>query len=108
MNRYYIVPIGTTVLCSTVVPTGTMVVHTGTMVLQGTTGYYGYYGTTNGYYVVPKTGYYRVLQAYAAEGMRRVRVRVRLRALELSKYCNVSKSNSNKMARAFAEGVKCK
>ena len=28
--------------------------------------------------------------------------------LELSKYCNVSKSNSNKMARAFAEGVKYK
>ena len=53
MNRYYIVPIGTTVLCSTVVPTGTMVVPTGTMVLQGTTGYYGYYGTTNGYYTVP-------------------------------------------------------
>ena len=60
MNRYYIVPMGTTVLCSTVVPTGTMVVPTGTMVvptgtmvLQGTTGYYGYYGTTNGYYTVP-------------------------------------------------------
>ena len=115
MNRYYIVPIGTTVLCSTVVPTGTMVVPTGTMVLQGTTGYYRvlrYYKrvlcSTHGYYVVPKTGYYRVLQSYAAEGMRRVRVRVRLRALELSKYCNVSKNNSNKMARAFAEGVKCK
>ena len=88
MNRYYIVPIGTTVLCSTVVPTGTMVVPTGTMVLQGTTGYYGYYGTTNGYYgsthgyygsthgyyIVPKTGYYRVLQAYAAEGTSRLRL----------------------------------
>ena len=37
---------------------------------------YGYYGSTHGYYIV--TGYYRVLQAYAAEGMRRVRVRVRL------------------------------
>ena len=62
MNRYYIVPMGTTVL-------------------QGTTGYYGYYGTTNGYYgsthgyyIVPKTGYYRVLQAYAAEGMSRLRL----------------------------------
>ena len=33
MNGYYIVPIGTTVLCSTVVPTGTMVVPTGTTVL---------------------------------------------------------------------------
>ena len=81
MNRYCIVPIGTTVLCSTVVPTGTMVVPTGTMVLQGTTGYYGYYGTTNGYYgsthgyyIVPKTGYYRVLQAYAAEGTSRLRL----------------------------------
>ena len=58
---------------------GTMVVPTGTTVLQGTTGYYGYYGTTNGYYgsthgyyIVPKTGYYRVLQAYAAEGMSRL------------------------------------
>ena len=28
--------------------------------------------------VVPQTGYYRVLQAYTAEGMSRVRVRVRL------------------------------
>ena len=95
-----------------------MVVPTGTMVLQGTTGYYRvlrvlrYYKrvlcSTHGYYVVPKMGYYRVLQSYAAEGMRRVRVRVRLRALELLEYCNVSKSNSTKMARAFAEGVKCK
>jgi hypothetical protein len=38
-------------------------------------------GMVPGYYVVPKTGYYRVLQAYAAEGMPRVRVRVRLRAI---------------------------
>jgi hypothetical protein len=56
-----------------------------TVVPTGTTGYYGYYGTTNGYYVVPvgtmvvpQTGYYRVLKAYTAEGMSRVRVRVRL------------------------------
>ncbi len=28
--------------------------------------------------VVPQTGYYRVLQAYTAEGMSRVMVRVRL------------------------------
>ena len=34
-------------------------------------------GTT----VVPKMGYYRVLPTYAAEGMRRVRVRVRVRAI---------------------------
>ena len=44
---------------------GTMVVPTGTTVLQGTTGYYGYYGTTNGYYGSTH-GYYstqnRVLQ----------------------------------------------
>ncbi len=32
----------------------------------------------HGYYIVPKTGYYRVLQAYAANDMSRVRVRVRL------------------------------
>ncbi len=54
----------------------------------GTIGYYRvlrHYGTTNGYYVVPvgtmvvpQTGYYRVLQAYTAEGMSRVMVRVRL------------------------------
>ncbi len=47
----------------------------------GTIGYYGYYGTTNGYYIVPilcstPNG---VLQAYAAEGMNRVRFRVMLR-----------------------------
>ena len=35
--------------------------------------------STHGYYIVPKTGYYRVLQAYAAEGMRRVRIRLKLR-----------------------------
>ncbi len=65
-----------------IVPTGTAVVHTH--------GYYGYYGTigrvlryyqrvlysTHGYYVVPQTGYYRVLQVYAAEGMNRVRARI--------------------------------
>ncbi len=43
---------------------------------MGTT---GYYGTTNGYYVVPKLGYYRVLPAYAAERMRRAWIRVRVR-----------------------------
>ena len=61
---------------------------------MGTIGYYragGYYGyctvpkgTTvvpTGTTVVPKMGYYRVLPTYAAEGMRRVRVRVRLRAI---------------------------
>jgi hypothetical protein len=35
--------------------------------------------STHGYYVVPETGYYRVLQAYAAAGMNRVRFRVRFR-----------------------------
>ena len=43
----------------------------------GTIGYYGYYKrvlySTHGYYVVPQAGYYRVLQAYAAERMNRVR-----------------------------------
>ncbi len=49
---------------------------------SSTHGYYGTIGTTEyyGYYVVPKTGYYRVLQAYAAEGMSRVRLKVGLRA----------------------------
>ncbi len=59
---------------------------------MGTIGYYrarGYYGyctlpkgTTvvpTGTTVVPRMGYYRVQPAYAAEGMRRVWVRVRLR-----------------------------
>ncbi len=32
---------------------GYYTVPVGTTVLQGTTGYYGYYGTTAGYYVVP-------------------------------------------------------
>ena len=54
----------------------------------GTIGYYRvlrvlrYYKrvlcSTHGYYIVPKTGYYRVLQAYAADDMSRIRVRVRL------------------------------
>jgi hypothetical protein len=54
--------------------------------LYSTHGYYGsthgYYGTigirvrcsTHGYYIVPKTGYYRVLHAYAAEGMSSLRL----------------------------------
>ena len=45
---------------------------------------YSTHGTTvvpTGTTVVPKMGYYRVLPTYAAEGMRRVRVRVRLSAI---------------------------
>ena len=42
-------------------------------------GYYGYCTVPKGTTVVPKMGYYRVLPAYAAEGMRRVWIRVRLR-----------------------------
>ena len=88
-----------------------MVVATGTTVLQGTTGYYGYYGTTNGYYVVPvgtmvvpQTGYYRVLQACTAEGMSRVMVRVRLGVCTPhARYLSLLIAISNKMARAFAE-----
>ena len=60
----------------------------GTIGYYRAVGYYGYctvpMGTTvvpTGTTVVPKMGYYRVLPTYAAEGMRRVRVRLRLRAI---------------------------
>ncbi len=60
----------------------------GTIEYYRARGYYGYCtipkGTTvvpTGTTVVPKMGYYRVLPTYAAEGMRRVWVRVRLRAI---------------------------
>jgi hypothetical protein len=56
--------------------------------------------------VVPQPVYYRVLQAYTAEGMSRVMVGVRLgvctpHALYLSFLGAVSEA----MAKAFAEGV---
>ena len=56
--------------------------------------------------VVPQTGYYRVLQAYTAEGMSRVMVRVRLGVCSPhARYLSFLIAISNKMARAFAEGV---
>ena len=56
--------------------------------------------------VVPQTGYYRVLQAYTAEGMSRVMVRVRLGVCTPhARYLSFLIAISNKMARAFAECV---
>ena len=56
--------------------------------------------------VVPQTGYYRVLQAYTAEGMSRVMVRVRLGVCTPhARYLSFLIAISNKMARAFTEGV---
>jgi hypothetical protein len=87
-----------------VVPVGTM----GSMGTMGTvvlwTGTTVYYGTTNGYYVVPKTGYYRVLQAYAAEEMSRVSVGLGLTVCTLYTVFNVSKSSSNKNGEGFRRG----
>ena len=37
---------------------GYYIVPAGTTVLYSTHGYYGYYGTTGRYYVVPENGYY--------------------------------------------------
>jgi hypothetical protein len=55
-------------------------------------------GTTNGYYVVTKTGYYR--------GMSRVRVRVRLGVCTPpARYLTFLGVISKKMAMTFAEGV---
>ncbi len=80
----------------------------------GTIGYYGYYGTTNGYYIVPMgTMYvvpmgtmYVVPQAYAAEGMNKVRFRVRLRVCTPhARYLTFLRVILIKMARAFAESV---
>ena len=81
-ERYYVVPVR-----YYVVPTFFWVLWVLCIVPMGTVGYYraaGYYGycvVPTGTTVVPKMGYYRVLPTYAAEGMRRVRVRVRLRAI---------------------------
>ncbi len=56
--------------------------------------------------VVPQTGYYRVLQAYTAEGMSRVTVRVRLGVCTShARHLSFLIAISNKMTRAFAEGV---
>ena len=56
--------------------------------------------------VVPQTVYYRVLQAYTAEGMSRVMVRVRLGVCTPhARYLSFLIAISNKMAWAFAEGV---
>jgi hypothetical protein len=56
--------------------------------------------------VVPQTGYYKVLQAYTAEGMSRVMARVRLGVCTPhARYLWFLIAISNKMARAFAEGV---
>ncbi len=56
--------------------------------------------------VVPQTGYYRVLQAYTTEGMSRVMVRVRLGVCTPhARHLSFLIAISNKMARAFAEGV---
>jgi hypothetical protein len=83
-----------------IVPTGTAVVLTGTTVLQ--TGYCA----TGTIYLVPKMGYYRVLQTYAAEGMSRVRIRLRLRVCtHPARYLTFLRVISIKMASAFAEGV---
>ena len=69
MDGYYIVPVGT------IYPSGT----TGTTVLQtGTIQYPWVLYSTHGYYEVPKTGYYGYYKPkHAAQGMSRVRVRVR-------------------------------
>ena len=51
-------------------------------------------------------GYYRVLPAYAAEGMRMVWIRVRLRVCTPhARYLTFLRVILIKMARAFAEGV---
>jgi hypothetical protein len=56
--------------------------------------------------VVPQTGHYRVLQAYTADGMSRVMVRVRLGVCTPhARHLSFLIAISNKMARAFAEGV---
>ncbi len=56
--------------------------------------------------VVPQAGYYRVLQAYTAEGMNRVMIRVRLGfCTPHARYLSFLIAISNNMARAFAEGV---
>ena len=56
--------------------------------------------------VVPQTEYYRVLQAYTAEGMSRVMVRVRLGVCTPhARYLSFLGAISEKMARVFAEGV---
>ncbi len=56
---------------------------------------------THGYYVVPETGYYRVLQAYAAAGMNRVMFRVRLRVCTPhARYLTFLRVILIKMARA--------
>jgi hypothetical protein len=82
----------------------------------GTIGYYRvlrvlwYYKqvlcSTHEYYVVTQTGYYKVLQIYTTEGMSRVMVRVRIRFFAPHAwYLSFLIAISNKMARAFAEGV---
>ena len=62
--------------------------------------------STHEYYVVSKTGYYRVLQAYAAEGMSNVRVWVRIRVRTPSvRYLTFLRVILIQMARAFAGGI---
>ncbi len=58
--------------------------------------------------VVPQPGYYRILQAYTAEGVSRVMVRVRLGVCTPhARYLSFPflGAISEKTARAFAEGV---
>ena len=50
-------------------------------------------------------GYCRVQQAYAAEGMGRVRLRLRVCTPSPTRYLTFLRFISIKMARAFAEGV---
>jgi hypothetical protein len=78
-----------------IVPTGTAVVPTGTTVLR----------VLPIVSIVPKTGYYRVLQAYAAEGMGRVRVRLMVCTPPPTRCVMFLRVISIKMARAFAESV---
>ncbi len=60
--------------------------------------------STHGYYVVPETGYYRVLQAYAAAGMNRVKFRVRLRVCTPhARYLTFLRGILIKRARASAK-----
>ena len=94
---YCVVPTGTAV-----VPTGT----TGTTVLRVLRYYKRVLYSTHGYYVVHQTGYYSVLQAYAAEGMNNVVFRVRLRVCTPhARYLTFLRVVLIKMASAFAEGV---
>ena len=80
---------------------------------MGTAGYCGYCGYCDSWVlwvlqmgtVGTACGYCRVQQAYAAEGMGRVRLRLRVCTPSPTRYLTFLRFISIKMARAFVEGV---